>query len=128
MRFGTASSTSSRSCAAGAFADFTDLAFDELQAVVDALPLDPADYPDLRVGDQGIKRKRWYVEGYERFDDQASWCAATPRASRCAPGSTTRSRRPSPRWAPTSTSWPPSWGGAGSRRAPSASTRCAPNT
>ena len=53
----------------GAFADYTSTTFDELQAVVDALPEDPADYPDLRVGDQGIKRKRWYVEGYERYDD-----------------------------------------------------------
>ena len=44
---------------------------------------------------------------------RASWCAATPRASRCAPASTTRSRRPSPRWAPTSTCWPPSSAGAG---------------
>ena len=78
---GTASSTSSRSCAAGrpAFADFTDLAFDELQAVVDALPEDPADYPDLRVGDQGIKRKRWYVEGYERFDDAGELVRCDPK-------------------------------------------------
>jgi hypothetical protein len=52
----------------GGFADYTSVGFEELQAVVDALPEDPADYPDLRVGDQGIKRKRWYVEGYERFD------------------------------------------------------------
>jgi Glutamate-cysteine ligase family 2(GCS2) len=63
----------------GAFADFTDLAFGELQAVVDALPFDAADYPDLRVGDQGIKRKRWYVEGYERFDDQGEFLRCDPK-------------------------------------------------
>ena len=62
-----------------AFADFTDLRFDELQAVVDALPEDPADYPDLRVGDQGIKRKRWYVEGYERFDDAGELVRCDPK-------------------------------------------------
>jgi hypothetical protein len=63
----------------GEFADFTDLTFDELQAVVDALPLDAADYPDLRVGDQGIKRKRWYVEGYERFDDRGGLVRCDPK-------------------------------------------------
>jgi glutamate-cysteine ligase len=63
----------------GVFADFIDLTFDELQAVVDALPLDAADYPDLRVGDQGIKRKRWYVEGYERFDDQGELVRCDPK-------------------------------------------------
>lgn len=64
---------------AGAFADFTDLSFDELQAVVDALPSDGADYPDLRIGDQGIKRKRWYVEGYERFDDTGGLVRCDPK-------------------------------------------------
>ena len=50
-----------------------------MQAVVDALPEDPADYPDLRVGDQGIKRKRWYVEGYERFDEQGALLRCDPK-------------------------------------------------
>ncbi|MDN5748114.1 MAG: glutamate-cysteine ligase family protein [Pseudonocardia sp.] len=53
----------------GRFADFVDLTFGELQEVVEALPIDPADYPGLRIGDVGIKCKRWYVEGYERFDE-----------------------------------------------------------
>ena len=63
----------------GRFADHTNTTFDELQAVVDALPEDPADYPDLRVGDQGIKRKRWYVEGYERFDEQGRLVRCDPK-------------------------------------------------
>ena len=63
----------------GVFADFTDLTFDELQSVLDVLPLDAADYPDLRVGDQGIKRKRWYVEGYERFDDHGELVRCDPK-------------------------------------------------
>jgi Glutamate-cysteine ligase family 2(GCS2) len=63
----------------GSFADHTNLAFDDLQAVVDALPLDPADYPDLRVGDQGIKRKRWYVEGFERFDEHGGLVRCDPK-------------------------------------------------
>ena len=63
----------------GRFADVPDLAFDELQDVVDALPEDPADYPDLRIGDVGIKRKRWYVEGYERFDEDGALVRCDPK-------------------------------------------------
>ena len=63
----------------GSFADHTDLDFDDLQAVVDALPEDPADYPDLRVGDQGIKLKRWYVEGFERFDERGGLLRCDPK-------------------------------------------------
>jgi hypothetical protein len=63
----------------GRFADYTNTTFDELQAVVDGLPEDPADYPDLRVGDQGIKRKRWYVEGYERFDARGGLVRCDPK-------------------------------------------------
>jgi hypothetical protein len=63
----------------GVFADFVDLTFDEVQAVVDVLPFNEADYPDLRVGDQGIKRKRWYVEGYERFDEAGGFVRCDPK-------------------------------------------------
>jgi hypothetical protein len=63
----------------GGFADHTDTTFAQLQAVVDALPEDPTDYPGLRVGDQGIKHKRWYVEGYERFDDHGVLARCDPK-------------------------------------------------
>jgi hypothetical protein len=63
----------------GAFADFTNTTFEELQGIVDALPEDPADYPDLRIGDQGIKRKRWYVEGFERFDEAGGLVRCDPK-------------------------------------------------
>ncbi|MEJ3656318.1 glutamate-cysteine ligase family protein [Actinomycetes bacterium KLBMP 9759] len=63
----------------GTFADFTNVSFDALQAVVDALPEDPADYPDLRIGDQGIKRKRWYVEGFERFGASGELLRCDPK-------------------------------------------------
>ena len=63
----------------GSFADFTAVSFEELQVVVDALPEDPADYPDLRIGDQGIKRKRWYVEGFERFDEHGGLVRCDPK-------------------------------------------------
>jgi gamma-glutamyl:cysteine ligase YbdK (ATP-grasp superfamily) len=63
----------------GRFADVADLAFAELQDVVDALPEDPSDYPALRIGDAGIKRKRWYVEGYERFDEDGALVRCDPK-------------------------------------------------
>ncbi len=52
----------------GAFADFSNTAFTELESIVEALPLYPSDYPQLRIGDAGIKHKRWYIEGFERYD------------------------------------------------------------
>ena len=52
-----------------AFVDFGNTSHEEPQAVVDELPVYPEDYPRLRVGDLGIKHKRWYVEGYERFGE-----------------------------------------------------------
>jgi len=63
----------------GRFADFTELSFTELQDVVDTLPEDAADYPGLRIGDQRIKLKRWYVEGYERFDEAGKLRRCDPK-------------------------------------------------
>ena len=63
----------------GRFADPTNTSFGELQAVVDALPEDPSDLTELRLGDQGIKRKRWYVEGYERFDERGRLVRCDPK-------------------------------------------------
>lgn len=51
------------------FADFTRTRFADFQRIVDALPVYHGDEDQLRIGDAGIKRKRWYVEGYERFAD-----------------------------------------------------------
>jgi hypothetical protein len=63
----------------GRFADFGNTTFDELAAIVDGLPVDEADYPGLRVGDAGIKVKRWYVEGYERFDADGALLRCDPK-------------------------------------------------
>ncbi len=51
----------------GQFADFENTSFAEFEAIVSQLPQYEQDYPHLRIGDAGIKRKRWYVEGFERF-------------------------------------------------------------
>ncbi|AFZ60079.1 glutamate--cysteine ligase [Anabaena cylindrica FACHB-243] len=53
----------------GKFADFSCTKFAEFNQIVDRLPIYPNDYPQLRVGDAGIKKKRWYIEGFERFAD-----------------------------------------------------------
>jgi hypothetical protein len=53
----------------GKFADFHNTKFADFQQIVDKLPIYPTDYPQLRVGDAGIKKKRWYIEGFERFSD-----------------------------------------------------------
>ena len=53
----------------GKFADFQNTKFADFQQIVDKLPIYPTDYPQLRVGDAGIKKKRWYIEGFERFSD-----------------------------------------------------------
>ncbi|MFQ5944819.1 MAG: glutamate--cysteine ligase [Anaerolineae bacterium] len=52
----------------GRLLDFTQAKFQDLARIVEVLPRYPEDYPQLRVGDAGIKEKRWYVEGFERFN------------------------------------------------------------
>lgn len=64
---------------AGRFADFRSLAFADLAAIIDALPLYEEDYPQLRVGRSGVRRKRWYIEGYERRDEQGAIIGYLPK-------------------------------------------------
>ena len=51
----------------GKFADFSQTKFAEFNQIVEKLPTYPNDYSQLRVGDAGIRQKRWYIEGFERF-------------------------------------------------------------
>jgi Glutamate-cysteine ligase family 2(GCS2) len=53
----------------GKFADFSCTKFTEFNQIIEKLPTYLSDYPQLRVGDGGIKQKRWYIEGFERFAD-----------------------------------------------------------
>ena len=53
---------------AGHFADFASTSFTEFDKIISDLPLYETDYPQLRIGDAGIKHKRCYIEGFERFD------------------------------------------------------------
>ncbi|MCC5600461.1 glutamate--cysteine ligase [Nostoc favosum] len=53
----------------GKFADFSHTKFADFNQIIERLPTYPNDYSQLRVGDAGIKMKRWYIEGFERFAD-----------------------------------------------------------
>lgn len=53
----------------GKFADFACTKFADFAQIVDRLPIYPDDHLQLRVGDAGIRKKRWYIEGFERFAD-----------------------------------------------------------
>ena len=53
----------------GNFADFSHTKFADFNQIIEKFPTYPSDYPQLRVGDAGIKMKRWYIEGFERFAD-----------------------------------------------------------
>lgn len=61
------------------FADFSNTTFAEFEAVIHDLPVHPRDYPGLRVGDLGIKHKRWYTEGFERFNADGSFRTCVPK-------------------------------------------------
>ena len=52
----------------GQFADYANTTFEEFERIVARLPQYEQDYAQLRIGDAGIKLKRWYIEGFERFD------------------------------------------------------------
>ena len=61
------------------FADFTRVRFADFQQIVDLLPTYAGDEGQLRIGDAGIKRKRWYVEGFERFADSPQPVDCVPK-------------------------------------------------
>ncbi|PWQ95154.1 glutamate-cysteine ligase family protein [Leucothrix arctica] len=63
----------------GDFADFSNTPFEDFENIIETLPLYESDYPQLRIGDSGIKLKRWYIEGYERFNDQEEVTACSPK-------------------------------------------------
>ncbi|MEV1292580.1 glutamate-cysteine ligase family protein [Pseudonocardia sp. NPDC049635] len=63
----------------GSLADFATLSHAEVAAVVDELPELPDDQHDLRIGDAGIRCKRWYAEGYERLDEHGELWRFDPK-------------------------------------------------
>ena len=63
----------------GRFADFTNTQFEDFSAIIDELPIYESDYSQLRIGDAGIRHKRWYIEGLERFDNEGNMLYCTPK-------------------------------------------------
>jgi gamma-glutamyl:cysteine ligase YbdK (ATP-grasp superfamily) len=61
------------------FADFSNTSFQRFADLIAALPEYDSDYTDLRVGDAGIRHKRWYIEGYERFSEAGQLVGCTPK-------------------------------------------------
>lgn len=61
------------------YCDFTNTAFEDFDRVIEKLPVHPGDYPMLRVGDLGIRKKRWYIEGLERFSEEGSFVTLVPK-------------------------------------------------
>ncbi|WP_088243475.1 glutamate-cysteine ligase family protein [Calothrix rhizosoleniae] len=63
----------------GKFADFNQTNFADFNQIVERLPTYSTDYPQLRIGDAGIKKKRWYIEGFERFSESANVTDCIPK-------------------------------------------------
>lgn len=63
----------------GKFADFSQTKFADFNQIVEKLPTYPKDYLQLRVGDAGIRQKRWYIEGFERFADSDQVIGCLPK-------------------------------------------------
>ncbi|GCE31693.1 hypothetical protein KDA_71770 [Dictyobacter alpinus] len=61
------------------FVDATHTSFADLAAIVATLPLYEDDYPQLRIGDAGIKHKRWYIEGFERYNEAGKVIDCPPK-------------------------------------------------
>nr|BBH95727.1 hypothetical protein KTA_39260 [Thermogemmatispora argillosa] len=63
----------------GSFVDFASTPYRLLQAVIDELPVYPGDEVELRIGDAGIRLKRWYLEALERLSPQGEWLTCLPK-------------------------------------------------
>jgi hypothetical protein len=63
----------------GQFVDFVSTPFAALGAIIEELPFYEEDYPQLRIGAAGIKRKRWYIEGFERYDLSGKFTSCPPK-------------------------------------------------
>ncbi|MEO1096086.1 MAG: glutamate--cysteine ligase [Cyanobacteria bacterium J06638_28] len=61
------------------FADFTNTSFQRFADLIAQLPEYSEDAQHLRIGDAGIRRKRWYIEGYERFSSTGELVGCTPK-------------------------------------------------
>lgn len=61
------------------FCDFSNTTFSDWDVIIQQLPEYSSDRDSLRIGDLGIKVKRWYIEGFERFNEQGEFLYAVPK-------------------------------------------------
>lgn len=61
------------------FLDFSNTSYEDFARVIDKLPEYPSDAEMLRTGDLGIKAKRWYIEGFERFSRNGEYLRTDPK-------------------------------------------------
>lgn len=61
------------------FADFSNTEYEDFATIIDRLPEYKDDRHSLRFGDLGIRRKRWYIEGIERFDEKGKMTKCIPK-------------------------------------------------
>ncbi|EFH88915.1 hypothetical protein [Ktedonobacter racemifer] len=63
----------------GQFVDFLSTTFEDLNVLIRELPFYVEDLSQLRIEEDGIKRKRWYIEGLERFNLSGKATAFLPK-------------------------------------------------
>ncbi|GAB1542567.1 hypothetical protein NUACC21_52410 [Scytonema sp. NUACC21] len=63
----------------GKFADFSHTKFADFNQIIEKLPIYPNDRTQLHIGDAGIRKKRWYIEGFERFSETEEMIDCVPK-------------------------------------------------
>ncbi len=61
------------------FADFSSTSFSKFNQIIERLPTYPDDHLQLHIGDAGIRKKRWYIEGFERFTESGELRDCLPK-------------------------------------------------
>jgi len=59
--------------------DFLSASFSLFQTIIDELPQYAGDEEHIRIGDAGIRVKRWYIEGFERFSESGELTDCLPK-------------------------------------------------
>ncbi|MEI6775700.1 MAG: glutamate-cysteine ligase family protein [Chloroflexales bacterium] len=58
---------------------WTEASYTVFRRIIAALPLYPDDAEVLHIGDAGVRVKRWYIEGLERYDEEGRMRAVVPK-------------------------------------------------
>jgi gamma-glutamyl:cysteine ligase YbdK (ATP-grasp superfamily) len=64
---------------AGNFVDFSRAKFADFNQIIEALPEYADDNLHLHIGDAGIRKKRWYIEGFERYGMDEKFVECVPK-------------------------------------------------